>query len=239
MNILLTNDDGIESEGLRLLADALRKDGRTKGHRYVLLAPDGDRSGVSQSLRLFSRSVRVRRRGSDEWECDGNPADCVITAMAGAVPGFRPDAVLAGINKGENLGTDIVYSGTAAAARQGALLGAPGIALSLAGEPPFHWDQAIEWVLSRLAYLLGAWRPGCFLNVNIPDRPEGLLPDVHTWPGVKTYHDTLRMQPEGDTIRCAFTKGGSDALDQAGCDWAAVQAGAVSISAVSTQPAAI
>ncbi|MDR0730727.1 MAG: hypothetical protein LBF63_03595 [Treponema sp.] len=117
MNILLTNDDGCESPGILLLASALREN----GHRAAVLAPDRDRSGVSHSISFLDGPLILKSRGEDTWSCSGLPVDCVVTAMLGAIP-YKPDLILSGINRGANLGTDLLYSGTAAAARQGSLL---------------------------------------------------------------------------------------------------------------------
>jgi 5'-nucleotidase len=133
MNILLTNDDGISSPGLLLLAEALRKN---SPHRIFVLAPDTDRSGYSHSIRFLWDPIKIASRGPDTWACSGSPADCVIMAMMGALP-FKPDLVLSGINRGANLGTDLIDSGTAAAARQAGLGNIPGIAFSLAGRGEF------------------------------------------------------------------------------------------------------
>jgi 5'-nucleotidase len=130
MNILLTNDDGFDSPGILALAAALREN----GHRTTVFAPDRDRSGVSHSISFLGRHPLVLSpRGEDSWSCSGLPVDCVVTALLGAIP-YRPDLILSGINRGANLGTDLLYSGTAAAARQGSLFGIPSIALSLAGD---------------------------------------------------------------------------------------------------------
>ncbi|MCL1991324.1 MAG: 5'/3'-nucleotidase SurE, partial [Spirochaetes bacterium] len=119
MRILLTNDDGIKSPGLFLLADALR----SGGHRVFVVAPDTERSGMSHSVTFFANPCKLRPLGEDTWSCSGTPADCVVVALNGGLPqlslagGAPPDLVLSGINRGANLGTDVVYSGTAAAAR--------------------------------------------------------------------------------------------------------------------------
>jgi 5'-nucleotidase len=148
MNILLTNDDGINSDGILKLAEALRSGGN---HKVTIIAPDVNRSGVSHALSFFNNAVKLYRIEEDTWSCTGFPADCIIAGL-GFLP-ERPDIVLSGINRGENLGTDLIYSGTAAAARQGGLAGIPSIALSLAGSGPYHWDMAVSWTASHLEEL--------------------------------------------------------------------------------------
>jgi len=129
MNILITNDDGIESEGLKTLARVLSRD-----HRIMIVAPDGERSGKSHSISL-GEPVRMRRMGENALACGGTPADCVLFSILGAVP-EKPDIVVSGINRGPNLGTDIIYSGTAAAARQAALMGYAAVAVSVTSFSP-------------------------------------------------------------------------------------------------------
>ena len=130
--ILVTNDDGIDGEGMKALADRLSM---LEGVEVYVLAPDSNRSAVSSLLTMASPMKFVRRRDKgDRWfSCSGSPVDCVIAALCSDVFGERVefDAVFSGINKGANLGTDIVYSGTCAAARQSVLYKVPGIAVSV------------------------------------------------------------------------------------------------------------
>ncbi|MDR2370368.1 MAG: 5'/3'-nucleotidase SurE, partial [Treponema sp.] len=104
MTILMTNDDGISSPGLDLLAAALRRE----GHRVFVLAPDRNRSGVSHSISFLSGPIRLKKRGEDTWSCEGLPVDCVTTALLGGLPGLEglPDMLVSGINRGANIGTD-------------------------------------------------------------------------------------------------------------------------------------
>jgi 5'-nucleotidase len=131
MRILLTNDDGIQSDGLYALIDALNgiKDinGKTL-HEIWVVAPEHERSGVSHAMTL-KRPTKLRRLGDFRYSCSGTPADCIIIAGL-SVLHDAPNLVIYGINKGPNLGTDIVYSGTCGAARQAALEGIPSIAIS-------------------------------------------------------------------------------------------------------------
>ncbi|GAB6390776.1 MAG: 5'/3'-nucleotidase SurE [Treponematales bacterium] len=238
MEILLTNDDGVECEGITALAAALNARFADR-HRVMILAPDSNRSGVSQQITVFRKPLRLHQAGPEAWCCPGSPADCVLAAVRGGLPGFTPGLVLSGINKGENLGTDILYSGTAGAARQAALLGLPAVALSLAGREVFHWGMAASWAAEHLEELLALGRPDAFLNVNIPNNPQGPSGMAFTWPGVKDYHDIMETEVlEGGDRLCTVTSWGSDAENQSGCDWDAVSRNLVSVSAVFTHPAA-
>jgi 5'-nucleotidase len=197
MNILLTNDDGLDCPGLLLLAEALKKQ---TSHRIFIVAPDADRSGFSHSITFLRNPVRLSEKAPDTWTCSGSPADCVIMALLGALPAV-PGLVISGINRGANLGTDLVYSGTAAAARQASLAGVPAIALSLAGRGEFYWDMAVSWVLDHFEELRGFWEAGTFVNVNIPNRPEGPAGMIAAPPARRLYDDKISVHkaPGGDS----------------------------------------
>ena len=203
MNILLTNDDGIDSEGIQKLAQALRASGSC---RVTVVAPDSNRSGISHAVSLLSAPVKLLKQGEDTWSCSGYPVDCVIAALLGAVS-VKPDMVLSGINRGENLGTDLIYSGTAAAARQASLAGIPAMALSLAGRNVFHWDMAASWIVEHLKELSAFWEKNCFVNVNIPNSPGGPDGILTAWPAVKTYTDAITIMDAPDGSRWCFLEG--------------------------------
>ncbi len=125
MRILLTNDDGYDAPGINVLRERLLDD----NHEVFMMAPATNQSGTSQSIHM-GKGMRVRELDESLWVCDGSPADCVMTAIHGKV--FeRPDMILSGINRGPNVGLDILYSGTCGAARQGVLMGIPSVALSV------------------------------------------------------------------------------------------------------------
>jgi 5'-nucleotidase len=241
MNILLTNDDGIESEGIRKLAAALRDEGK---HRIYVLAPDGNRSGVSHSISFLYAPVRLRECSPDTWSCSGNPADCVIVAALGGFP-VKPDLVLSGINRGVNLGTDIIYSGTAAAARQAALYGLPALALSLDGSldareedgAGYFWDMAVSFILEKLPDLTSMCTKDIFINVNIPNRKDGPLGMLTTYPGIQQYRDELSSMkaPDGN-VYCFMKLGGVSFRGEPGSDIDAVQRNYVSVSPVFVHP---
>ncbi|MDR3146322.1 MAG: 5'/3'-nucleotidase SurE [Treponema sp.] len=255
MNILLTNDDGLESPGILLLASALRE----KGHRVAVLAPDRDRSGVSHSISFLGEPLVVKRRGEDTWSCSGLPVDCVVTAMLGGIP-YKPDLILSGINRGSNLGTDLLYSGTAAAARQGSLFGIPSIALSLADDrngdashgddsdgdashgdasdvTTFYWDMAVAFSLSHLDELAARWKTGTFINVNIPNNPRGPAGLAPAFPSQRLYHDSLTMMeaPGGDRY-CFYSAGEVGVVPQAGSDRDVVFHNMAAVSSIWVHP---
>jgi len=234
MNILLTNDDGVDSEGIQKLAELLRA--RGKG-RVMLLAPDSNRSGVSHAVSILNGPVKLLKLGEDTWSCSGYPADCVIVALLGALP-VKPDLVLSGINRGENLGTDIIYSGTAAAARQASLAGIPAIALSLAGSGVFHWDMAVSWVADHLEELIALWEKNSFINVNIPNSPGGPDGMRTAWPAIKSYQDDLKVMDAPDGSRWCFLQGEPEVPSQTDSDCDVVSRNFVSISSVYNYPVA-
>src|SRR6188472_4692414 len=123
--ILLTNDDGVESEGIHALAAALRALGRV-----IVCAPIGEASAIGHALTL-ARPLRLREMGPDVHAVDGTPADCVNIAVAAVLDGRLPDLVISGINKGWNVGDDVTYSGTIGGALEGLLMGVPAVAISM------------------------------------------------------------------------------------------------------------
>jgi 5'/3'-nucleotidase len=165
VRVLISNDDGYRAEGLRRLADALRPVAE-----ITIVAPDRNRSGASNSLTL-DRPLRVWQEASDMYCTDGTPTDCVHLAITGLLEP-EPDMVVSGINEGANLGDDVLYSGTVAAAMEGRFCGLPAIAVSLAGTRPTHFETA-----ARIARMLverlrsTALPPDTILNVNVPDLP--------------------------------------------------------------------
>jgi len=164
--ILISNDDGINSEGIHKLHETLKK----LGEVYVV-APDRDQSAVSHSLSLF-RPLRLDKITEYVYTVDGTPTDCVNLAINGILRDRKPDLVVSGINKGENVGDDITYSGTVSAAMEGTLLGIPSLAISLAGRSDFNFDHALHHADLISKYILEKGLPtDTLLNVNIPNAP--------------------------------------------------------------------
>ena len=165
MKILLSNDDGYQSEGLATLALAL-----SDLAEITIVAPDRNQSGASHSLTLET-PLRVGKTRDGIYYVNGTPTDCVHLAITGLLD-HEPDMVIAGINHGANLGDDVLYSGTVAAAVEGRFLGLPAIAVSLAGHNLKHFDtagQAIRVLFERLRE--SPLPPDTILNVNVPDVP--------------------------------------------------------------------
>jgi 5'-nucleotidase len=233
MKILLTNDDGITCEGIIKLAQGLQSLGK---HEIYILAPDSNRSGVSHSLSLFN-ALKITQHSENSWSCSGTPADCSIVAALGGLP-FKPDLIISGINAGANIGTDIIYSGTAAAARQAALNGLPAIALSLDGHSgPFYWDMAVQYVNNHLDELIALCAEDTFINVNIPNSAEGPSGMMITFPSRRRYHDTLVTFRAPYDYIYGFIEGGKiDTEAEEGSDWDAVSQNLVSVSPVFVHP---
>jgi 5'-nucleotidase len=165
MHILLSNDDGYSAQGLIALANALKE-----VTRISVVAPERNRSGSSNSLTL-ERPLRAVKTESGFIKVDGTPTDCVHLAITGLLE-EEPDMVFAGINHGANLGDDVIYSGTVAAATEGRFLGYPAVAISLAGNNPYYFSTAARIALSLLKRIQQAPLPAdTILNVNVPDVP--------------------------------------------------------------------
>jgi 5'/3'-nucleotidase len=165
MHILISNDDGYRAPGIRCLADAVESVAKV-----TVVAPDRDRSGASNSLTLDS-PLRARRADNGYTYVEGTPTDCVHLAITGLLE-EEPDMVVSGINSGANLGDDVMYSGTVAAAMEGRFLGLPAIAVSMASFHPKHYATAAQIVLDLLVKLQREQVPAeTILNVNVPDLP--------------------------------------------------------------------
>lgn len=165
MHFLLSNDDGYRAEGIELLARALSSIGRV-----TVVAPDRNRSGASNSLTL-DKPLFPQYAENGFIYVNGTPTDCVHLAITGLMQ-EEPDMVISGINSGSNLGDDVIYSGTVAAAMEGRFLGCPALAVSLASMTPQYWQTAVKVTLELINYLDELTRTrDVLLNVNIPDVP--------------------------------------------------------------------
>lgn len=169
MRFLLANDDGYNAPGLLCMRDHLAALGSV-----TVVAPDRNRSGASNSLTL-DHPLRLQRLDEDVYCVDGTPTDCVHLAITGLLD-KDPDMVVSGINSGANLGDDVLYSGTVAAAMEGRFLGLPAIAVSLVSEQPTHYATAARAICQLIGKLGTNPLPAdTILNVNVPDLPwEGL-----------------------------------------------------------------
>ncbi|TDR39431.1 5'-nucleotidase /3'-nucleotidase /exopolyphosphatase [Tahibacter aquaticus] len=167
MRVLVSNDDGVDAPGIRVLAERLAVAGSV-----TVVAPDRDRSGASNSLTL-DQPIRVSRMDDGRYRVAGTPTDCVHLALAGLLD-FQPDIVVSGINNAPNLGDDVIYSGTVSAAMEGRFLGLPAIAVSLVchNHQAEHYETAAQAALVLMQRLLVDPLPAdTILNVNVPDRP--------------------------------------------------------------------
>lgn len=174
--ILLVNDDGIDAPGLALLERVVR----SVCDDVWVVAPDEERSGASHSISV-SLPLRLRKLGEKRYAVKGTPSDCLLLARYELMRENPPTLALSGINRGTNLGEDVTYSGTTAAALEGALLGLRAVALSqifaLRDRP--QWDTAERYTLPVLERLLEQpWRPGLYFNVNFPDRAPDAVAGV-------------------------------------------------------------
>ena len=172
MRILVSNDDGYLAKGINVLTEALEQVADV-----VVVAPDRNRSAASNSLTLRS-PLRISEVASNRYKVDGTPSDCVHLALTGYLD-YEPDLVVSGINHGGNLGDDVLYSGTVAAAMEGRFLGLPTIAVSLVGNKLMHFDTAaavaVELVLKIERAPLSS---DVVLNLNVPNIPATELKGV-------------------------------------------------------------
>jgi len=224
--ILVSNDDGIQSEGIRALEEVLK----TLGEVYTV-APDREQNAVSHALTLH-RPLRVQEVGERRFAVDGTPTDCVNLAVKGLLP-VRPQLVVSGINKGPNLGDDVMYSGTVSAAIEGALLGLPAIAVSLAAFRDFSFQVAAEFTAALAARVLEkGMPPDTLLNVNIPHLPAHEIKGYRlTRQGKRRYSEAIveRIDPRGKKY---YWIGGDDLgfVHEEGTDCVAVHEGFISVT---------
>lgn len=169
MRILLTNDDGIDARGLAIAERAAR----ALSDDVWTVAPLHEQSGVHRAVSILN-PIRIRKSGERRFAVQGTPADCVIVAFQHLLADRAPDVVISGINRGPNVGDDVLYSGTTAAAIEGAIHGARAIAWSqgITGTDVAHWESAEQHAEPTLRRLLSLDWPGdTYLNVNFPDVP--------------------------------------------------------------------
>lgn len=226
MKILLSNDDGYFAPGLQCLRNGLQK-----SHETITVAPSRNRSGASNSLTLDG-PLRLLEHEKNFYSVDGTPTDCVHLALTGLYAS-PPDLVLAGINAGANLGDDVIYSGTVAAATEGRNLGLPSVAVSSCSDNPEHFQTATQVVLALIPKLsMLNVGPDTILNINVPDL---------SWPEIKGFKVTKlgkrhvakpvvkTQDPRGRDMYWVGPVG--DLLDDSeGTDFHAVEHGYVSIT---------
>ncbi len=187
MRILCSNDDGVGAEGLGILVEVCSKLGEV-----TCVAPDREQSATSHSLTL-ARPLRPVRRGDRSWQVDGTPTDSVLLGL-GALADAKPDFVVSGINHGHNMGEDVLYSGTVAAAMEGLAFGIPGVAVSFAGTEHAlikTYHAVLERLLRQLL-VIERFPADTLLNVNLPPRPAAEVKGVRvTSLGKRIYSESL------------------------------------------------
>lgn len=226
MIILVSNDDGIHAEGIVALERSL-----APLAEIYTVAPEHEQTSMSHALTLH-RPLRVREVDTRRLAIDGTPTDCVKLALTGLLP-VRPDLVVSGINKGPNLGDDVIYSGTVSAALEGALLGIPAIAVSLVTFERFDFTVAAEFTAALIDRVQKQIIPReMLLNVNVPALPKT---DIRGWrftrQGKRHYSENIveRVDPRGKKY---YWIGGDDlgyAKDD-GTDCMAVHEGYISVT---------
>jgi 5'-nucleotidase len=226
MLILLTNDDGIRSEGLMTLRDNL-----LKRHEVYVVAPERERTCVGHAITLH-KPLRIKEIGGNIFSTNGAPADCIILAIKILLPG-KPDFIISGLNKGPNMGRDVNYSGTVAAAKEGAFLGIPSMAISICARSSFLFNDASRVTEEIIEMLRGNPFLDCtFLNINIPNIPyKDMKGFMVTRLGKRIYNDTVieRVDPRGG--KYYWIGGDGDGYDSIrGTDFYAVERGYISIT---------
>lgn len=225
MRILISNDDGYLAPGLNVLADVLGQFAEV-----VVVAPDSNRSGSSNSLTL-DRPLRVQRATNGFYFVNGTPSDCVHIALTGMLE-HKPDLVVSGINQGQNMGDDTLYSGTVAAATEGYLFGIPSIAFSQVSHGWTELDSAARVAADIVQKRFTGLRHPFLLNVNIPNLPYAAIKGVRaTHLGKRHYAEPVvrALDPRGNEI---FWIGPPGATKEAGegTDFHATADGFVSIT---------
>ena len=227
MNILCSNDDGVLAPGLALLVEVCREVGEV-----TVVAPDREQSGTSHSLTLH-HPIRASRRPDGSFQVDGTPTDCVMLALETLMP-ERPDFVFSGVNHGPNMGEDVLYSGTVAAAMEGVMLGVPGVAVSFAGQDPETMATYRDVLASLVRRITSAadFPRDTLLNINLPRMPASAVRGIRvTRLGSRVFSESLtRMKdPWGREI---FWIGGGQ-IEWSGSedsDFRAIQEGYISVT---------
>lgn len=229
MKILVSNDDGVDAKGIKVLEKALKA---MTGVEVMVVAPDRERSATSHSLTLH-RPLRIVKRRRNVYAIDGTPTDAVMLGCS-VILKCNPDLIISGINAGGNLGDDIHYSGTVSAAIEGGIMGIPAIAISQLGTAKFDYGFAADFA-QKLVRAVGknTLPRGLVLNVNVPAHPKNLDFEI-TKQGKRDYGDIYieKKDPRG---RPYYWIGGNSYAfqDIPGSDCNAIVAGKISITPLS------
>lgn len=226
--ILVSNDDGIDAPGLVALVEAL-----TPLAEVSVMAPQTEQSATSHALTL-QHPLRVRTLGPRRWSVNGTPTDCVLLALEEFLP-EPPDLVISGINEGPNMGEDVIYSGTVAAAMEGAILGVPSLAVSLASRQLLDFTLAASVAARIAARLLESSLHERFLiNVNVPPG-DSIRGYRVTRLGTRVYHDVIIKNRDPRGREYYWIGGGEPSWkDSTESDFAAVSEGYVSLTPLLT-----
>src|SRR5690554_3552564 len=228
MRILVTNDDGYLATGIRVLADAVRELGEVD-----VVAPDREQSATSHSLTMHY-PLRVRHPEDGLMVVDGTPTDCVMLAVGELLKDRRPDVVLSGVNHGANLGDDVLYSGTVAAAMEATILGIPAVAVSYAGRDTDGldaWEDVLVQLLRQLV-VRDDFPPETLLNINLPPVSPDRVTGVRiTTLGRRAYVESLTRARDPSGREYYWIGGGESRWwGNANSDFRAVHSGAISVT---------
>lgn len=230
MRILVTNDDGFDAPGLKALADTFTE----KGHTVYVVAPAEEKSGASHSITIH-KPLRVEQRDKNRWAVEGTPVDCVFLAREVLIR--KPvDLVVSGINRGQNMGEDIFYSGTVSAAFEAMFLGLPAIAVSLCGynkkdfESYLPGAKIVSDIIDQGVLDILDFRG--ILNINVPDIPDKDIRGIQlSRPGTRTYTDFVQEKKDANGFTTYWIGGNiPEWISEPGTDYHAIDEGYVSIS---------
>jgi len=228
VKILLTNDDGVRAEGIRVLFKEL-----SRFHDVLVMAPDREQSATSHSLTL-TRPLRIHEHGPSFYSCDGTPTDSILLAVLKLMNHVRPDMVVSGINHGANMGEDIMYSGTVAAAIEGSLLGIPSLAVSMVDSAGADFVGAARFIRRFIKAVPSLALPATtILNINFPGKvTDGFTSFQFTSLGTRTYDDIIIKKTDPRGLDYFWIAGSPVWKKRPGSDIMAIRAGAVSITPV-------
>ena len=228
MKILVSNDDGILARGIEILAEVCR----SIPADVTVVAPDREQSGASNSLTL-SRPLRPTERPDGSFQIDGTPTDCVLLAL-GTLLDHKPSFVLSGINHGPNMGEDVLYSGTVAAAMEGLSLGIPGVALSYAGFNLEHAESQREWLERLIRDITGVsdFPKDTLLNINLPPIHGTEIQGIRvTTLGNRVYSESILDSEDPWGRRVLWIGGGQVSWSGTGdSDFQAIRDGFISVT---------
>ncbi len=227
MRILLVNDDGINAPGIRTLQKALSE----AGHDLIMVAPDNERSAASHSITL-RKDIHATRIAKNEWAISGTPVDCVVIALQKIISD-KIDLVISGINAGQNMGEDVLYSGTVAAAVEAAMFGQRAMALSINAYKDQRFEDATKWFVKLLEMGIDSLtKPYEVININFPNIPYEEIKGLRlTRTGHRKYYNFISLIHEEEDNFSYRIGGDLPQWDfETGTDSEAVSEGYISIT---------